>query len=558
VDARIAGGVVLVCVIVAVAGVLVYNYDFNNQGIDNNPTNTTNNDTANNDTTNTSTNQQALTLLPDIQPGPNPGPSPSPGPSPGPGPGPSPGPTPDPMDNIIALFDAYLTANYDQSLIPGMAVAIVRDGKIIYMKTLGVKDLASGEPVDKNTLFGIGSDTKSFTAVNVGQLVSAGLMSWDDPLSKFFSPSDFKLYSDYVTSNITIRDAFLHRSGLPAYDGDLIWAGFNQPYIDYILGKLRYRENNTEFRSTFQYNNLIYTLPGYATENVTGLTWNEFFETELLKKLGMTTATSSYSVFMNSSNHVTPYYLLSNGTMLPFEIIPDPVGPAGGLFISINEMTNWLKFQINGTGYYNGVKILNKAEFDETHRGQIKMNDLYSYGFGWAVADDNSSFTHSGALDAFKSMVTIYPSKGLGMAIITNGGDYGGAFKTALNTKFMDLLNGNETSDPWPALKNKTAKSLEPVPAPGGNSTLSLTQLVGVYTNEFYGNINVTSSNNTLFGYFGVNPRPFELVHWYNDTYKEPVLCNLLSFNNSTGNITLTLSLSEGDENATFNRTNST
>ncbi|HEY0196682.1 MAG TPA: DUF3471 domain-containing protein, partial [Methanobacterium sp.] len=108
------------------------------------------------------------------------------------------------------------------------------------------------------------------------------------------------------------------------------------------------------------------------------------------------------------------------------------------------------------------------------------------------------------------------------------------------------------------AVKNKTAESLKPVPAPGGNSTLSLNQLVGVYSNEFYGNINVTYTNNTLFGYFGINPRPFELVHWDNDTYKEPVLGNYLSFNNSTGNVTLTLKLSEGDENAIFNRTNST
>ncbi|NLJ39798.1 MAG: serine hydrolase, partial [Candidatus Atribacteria bacterium] len=186
-DDKVLGGIILIFVIVAgVGGVLFYNSDFNNPGVDNDTLNTTNNDTASNDITNTSTNQLALTLLPDNQPGSNPGPLPTPGPNPGPS------PDPDPMDSIIALFDAYLTANYDQSLIPSMAVAIVKDGKILYMKTLGVKDLASGEPVDKNTLFGIGSDTKSFTAVNVGQLVSAGLMSWDDPVSKFFSPSDFK------------------------------------------------------------------------------------------------------------------------------------------------------------------------------------------------------------------------------------------------------------------------------------------------------------------------------------------------------------------------------
>ncbi|TMS41190.1 MAG: serine hydrolase [Methanobacterium sp.] len=551
-DVRIVGGVVLVCVIVVVAGVLFYSNDFKtSEGNNNNTLNI-----SDNNTTNTSTNQMALTLIGDNQQV-NTNPSPNPNPNPGPGPTP-PKPTPDPMDHILSLFNSYLTSNYNQSLIPGMAVAIVEDGKIIYMKTLGVKDLTSGEKIDKNTLFGIGSNTKSFTAINVGQLVSAGLMSWDDPLSKFFSPLDFELYSDYVTSNITIRDAFLHRSGLPSLDGDLVWAGFNQPYVDYILGKLRYRENNTEFRSTFQYNNLIYVLPGYATEKVTNLTWNEFFKINLLEKLGMNTATTSYYEFLNSSNHVTPYYLLSNGTMLPFEVNPDSVAPAGGLFVSINEMTNWLKFQINGTGYYNRVKILNKTEFDETHKGQMYINDFYKYGLGWNVANDNSVIKHSGAIDAFRSQVTLYPSKVLGIVIITNGGDYGGAFRDALNSKFTDLVNGNETSDPWPVLKNKTAESLKPVPAPGGAATLSLNQLIGVYSNQFYGNINVTVSNSTLFGYFGVNPRPFELVHWDNDTYKDPVLGNYLSFDNDTGNVTLTLKLSEGDEKATFNRTNIT
>jgi CubicO group peptidase (beta-lactamase class C family) len=558
-DNKTLGGVIIIFVIiVGVTGVMFFNSTNPKTSGVNTLTVSTNNQTIKNNTTTTNNNfftlsNSVITLIPFSNDQSTPTPNPTP----------KPDPTPGSMDHILNLFDAYLTSNYDQSLIPGMAVVIVQNDKIIYRNTLGIKDLSSGEPIDENTLFGIGSNTKSFTAVNVGQLVSAGLMSWDDPLYKFFNASDFKLYSDYVTTNMTIRDAFLHRSGLPTYDGDLIWAGFNQPYLNFTLGKLRYRENNTQFRSTFQYNNLIYALPGYATESVTNMTWNEFFETNLLEKLGMTTATTSYYKFMNSSNHVTPYYLLSNGTMLPFEVNPDTIAPAGGLFVSINEMSNWLKFQINATGYYEGVKILNKTEFDETHTGQMKMNELYSYGFGWGIANDNSSFKHSGALDAFRSQVTIYPSKGLGIVINTNGGDYGGAFRTALNNKFMDLLGGNEISDPWPAEKNKTAESLKPVPPtpPIYNTTLPLSSFVGVYSNEFYGNINVTLSNNNLYGYFGVNPRPFELVHWNNNTFKDPVLGNYLTFNDSEGNVTqLTLKqLSEGvDETSIFNRTNST
>ncbi|NYB26961.1 MAG: serine hydrolase [Methanobacteriaceae archaeon] len=551
-DDKVLGGIILILVIVAgVAGVLFYNSDFNNPGTDNNTKNTTNNNTASNDTTNTSTDQLALTLLPVNQPGNNPGPSP--------GPSPGPGPSPDPMDNIISLFDAYLKANYDQSLVPGMAVVIVQDGKIIYMNTLGVRDLASGEPVDKNTLFGIGSNTKPFSATNIGQLVSKGLMSWDDPIAKYFSvPDEFQLYSDYVSNNITIRDALCHRSGLPALDGDLIWAGFNQPY-PYIMKNLRYRENSTPFRSTWQYNNLIYVIPSYAAARVAKTPWNELIKEDLLIPLGMRTSVTSYWDFLKTKNHAKPYYLLKNGTMMEYDIIPDSVGPAGSIYTSISEIANWLKFQIADTGYYNGVKILNKKELDETRTGQIKVNDQSQYGFGWGVLKDY--ITHAGGLDAFKSQVTVYPSKGLAIAVLANGGEYAGAYRTALDKKFRDLINGNYTSNPWSTQKKKAQDSLKPVPPtpPIIKPTLPLNGYTGTYSNKFYGNIKITTSNGALICYYGVDKHPFKLTHWNNNTYEEIVFNNYFEFSNiKKGKANqLTVKLSDSPENATFNRTKS-
>ncbi|MCC7557598.1 MAG: beta-lactamase family protein, partial [Methanobacteriaceae archaeon] len=329
-DNKVLGGVLIIFVmVVGVAGVMFFNStNPNTLGVIN-PIVSTNNQTMENNTTNTNNNflsssNSALTVIP-FSTGYNGRSAPTPSPSPTPGPD----PIPDPMNRIITLFDDYLTSNYDQSLMPGMAVVIVQDGKIIYMKTLGVKDLASGEPVDKNTLFGICSISKQFTSTNIAQLVDKGLMGWDDPIANYYSvPDEFLLYSDfYVSNNITIRDVLMHNSGLSRELGNEYPTYFNDSFSEAIF-KLRYVENATSFRSTYAYNSLIYALAGYSAAQANNTTWDELIKKDILDPLGMTTTTTSYWDFLNSPNHATPYKLLKNGTMVPYDIIPDPVGPA--------------------------------------------------------------------------------------------------------------------------------------------------------------------------------------------------------------------------------------
>ncbi len=125
------------------------------------------------------------------------------------------------MEHIISLFDQYIKSNYNQSLIPGMAVLIVQNDKILYMNCLGVKDLESKEPVDEDTLFGICSITKQFAATNIAQLVDEGLMNWKDPITDYYSyPDEFQLYSDEASEQITIHDCLIHRSGLGSESGN--------------------------------------------------------------------------------------------------------------------------------------------------------------------------------------------------------------------------------------------------------------------------------------------------------------------------------------------------
>ena len=566
-DVRIISGVILICGIVAIADVLFYNYDFNAPKL--NDTNTNTGNTTDNDITNTTQSTQlALTVLPDNQQGHNPSPSP------GPGPGPSPGPTPDPMDHIISLFNSYLTSNYNQSIIPGMAVAIVKDGKVIYMKTLGVKDLSSNEPVDKNTLFGICSISKQFTSTNIAQLVDARLMSWDDPISKYFRvPDEFLLYNDSsVSTNITIRDVLMHNSGLSRELGNEYPTYFNDSFSEAIF-KLRFVENSTTFRSTYAYNSLIYALGGYCAANANKTTWNKLIKEELLNPLGMTNTETSYWDFLNSPNHATPYKLLKNGTKVPYDIIPDPVGPAGSIYSSISEMAKWLKFQVADTGYYNGKKIVSKKELDETRTPQIDVTDSDAsygsqYGMGWFIEANNKDLPYyisrPGDSSDFHAQITVYPEKNLGIVILTNGGIYPTYFRSILDSKFRQLLVGNDDFDPWPTMKNYLDSIWKPeVPTPPlMNPTLPLSGYDGVYNNFVYGNITITSSADTLICHFGTNNQAYNLEHFNGDVFKDAYNDFTFNFTDISGvkanNLTVTLpDYTNAPANSTtmFNRT---
>ena len=441
---------------------------------------------------------------------------------------------------------------YPQTGIPGAAIVIVQNNSIIYENTLGVRDLASGAPVDSNTLFGIGSATKQFTSTNIAQLVGQGIMSWDDPVIKYYpNSSQFELYDTNVTDSITIRDCLTHRSGLPSYGGDENGEFFNYSY-PYDLYKLRYLQNSTPFRSTFQYNNMIYSLAGYCAAKATNTTWDNLIKGDLLDPLGMTDATSNYTDFINSPDHATPYTLLSNGTLRPWDMPVDFIGPAGTLDLSINDMATWLKFQINDTGIYNGQQIVSKTELDETRTGQINTTGAHftaygsEYGFGWFIGNNN--IDHGGNLLAFHSMVSIYPSQGLGIAILTNGGPYADAFRTSLYSKFSYLLNGDDTTDPWPAQQQVAETTLQPVLPPLNSSTPA--QPYSTYTGIYScvspdllasDNLTITTNNNnsSLICYYGNNSDSYDLKHWNDSVFTEPTNNLVIEFkdiNNSTSN----------------------
>jgi CubicO group peptidase (beta-lactamase class C family) len=525
VDNKVLSGIVLGFLIVVVAGAFLV---FNPLKSDNSPDNGmvgSVNQTGNNTTNNTGIlpSNSLITFIPlssgfniqssSISP-PNSGP-----------------PVTDPLDHIISLFDAYVNSIFPESGIPGSAIVIVKGDKVVYMNCLGVKNLASGEPVSPNTLFEIGSCSKAFTATNIAQLVSNGTLSWDDPISKYFPDiSEFQMYDSEVTGKLTIRDCLSHRSGQPAYSQDTEWMMFNDSYSR-MLYNLRYVKNDTPFNTTYAYNNIIYALAGYYASRATGITWSELIKEDLLNPLGMTSSTATVKDFFNSPDHATPYKLLSNGTLVPYHTASiDEVGPAGVLGCSISEMANWLKFQIADTGMYNGVQIVSKEDLDETRTGQIKYTDTIQYAMGWLVNDQ--LITHAGDTISSQTSVSVFLKEGIGIVSVTNAGPIGQDFNSAILAKLSLLLKGNEVTDPWIDYgykdQHKPAPFPDPVPPLVGPQALDT--YTGVYSNDFYGNITITVENNVLKCYYGYNTQSNDLKHWNDSVFLDPIFDMPLEF----------------------------
>ncbi len=547
-NTRILGALIVIVAVSAVAGVLIFNnINPKTMGISN-PIildNQMGNITPSNNNTDDSSNY-LLALIPyswryNNQHYPSPSPTPS--------------PTPDPMDHIISLFDAYLKSTFNQSLTPGMAVVIVKNDKIIYLNTLGVKDMASGANVAKDTLFEINSNTKPFAGANIAQYVSSGLMSWDDKISEYFNESEFKLYDDNVTNNITIRDLLLMRSGLPKYSGDEL-ATFNDNSFSDTLYKFRYYKNNTPFQSKFQYNNVLYSIPAYCAARANNESWDDMIKNDLLIPLGMTNAVTNLTDLINSPDHTKAYIHYLNGDLIETPLFSEDWDkPAGSISCSISEIANWLKFQIADTGYYNGVQIMNKSTLDETRTGQIDKGNGNKYGFGWSVGQDY--ITHSGASYASFSSMKIYLSKGLGIAIFANEAQYGTNYTLALTAKLDDLLNGIDNSDPW---KKQDLTPITPSPPP-----CPLTAYIGVYSNGLFGNINVTQNNSNLVCYYGNSSQPYTL-EYTSGSFNDFINARNFEFeDNSSGSYQQlhvedlnNYTVHPFEEYSLFNRTNST
>jgi CubicO group peptidase (beta-lactamase class C family) len=360
-------------------------------------------------------------------------------------------------------FDTFITKTMEEWKVPGLGISIVKDGKVIFSKGFGFRDVKKGLRVTPKTLFAIGSCSKAFTAVTMGILVDKGKLDWNKPVREYL-PS-FKLKDPFATERMTPLDLVCHRSGLPRHD--FVWYGSSATRQE-IIDRLQYLEPSRDFRTTFQYQNLMFVTAGYVVGKVAGTTWEKFVRNRIFKPLGMNDSNFSVKDSKKTPDFALPYVEKDDKVIkIPFRNI-DAVGPAGSINSDVTDMANWLLLNLN-KGKFGEKQIISEKSLKEIHSPQMISSKSYiydevfysTYGMGWGITSyrGHLMLSHGGGIDGFTARVTFMPRDNIGMVILTNKG--GTSLPGIVAYNAYDRLLGLDQI-PWnKRIKEQTDKARE-------------------------------------------------------------------------------------------------
>ena len=242
-------------------------------------------------------------------------------------------------------FDNFVNSVLRAFEVPGASVAIVKDGKVLLAKGYGVRKLGDPAPVDAETLFGIASNTKAFTATALGMLVEEGKIEWDAPVVRYLPA--FALSDPFVTHELTVRDLLVHRSGLGLGAGDLLWWPPSTYNRKEIAQRLRYIPLATSFRSAYAYDNVLYLVAGELIETMSGMSWEDFVTRRILTPLGMTGSNVHHSAAGHGGNVATTHAPVDGKVRVIAPFASDNTNPAGGINAGANDMAKWMIAQLD-------------------------------------------------------------------------------------------------------------------------------------------------------------------------------------------------------------------
>ncbi|WP_370898903.1 serine hydrolase [Chryseobacterium gossypii] len=353
---------------------------------------------------------------------------------------------------VVALFNAQIEEKKLDGLIqntlktfdvPGMSVGIVKDGKIIYSKGFGVRSLVTKQPMDENTLVGIASNSKGFTCTALTILADEGKLDWDDKVSKYIP--EFQMYDPYVSQNVTIKDLVTHRAGLGLGQGDLMFfpEGGSLTVND-IIHNVRYLKPENPFRTTLDYNNIMFIVAGEVIHRVSGLSWAEFIEQRIMKPVGMTSSFGSYSRAKAVANKIDAHAPVDGKAIAVPHDWSETANAAGGIMSNIKDMSTWAEFLLNNFTTKEGKKLVSDKQIQQLWSLQIPDTvapknpydtSFYGYGMGWFLSDVKGykQIQHTGGLIGTVTQFTLIPDLKLGIIVLTNQ-QSGTAFNTITNT----------------------------------------------------------------------------------------------------------------------------
>jgi len=375
-------------------------------------------------------------------------------------------------------FDDFVRATMEDWKVPGLALAVVVDHALVLCAGYGRRDVDAGLDVTPRTLFPIASATKAFTTMSLALLADEGTLDWDTPVREYLP--GFRLYDPVATERMTPRDLVTHRSGLPRHDR--VWYRSTASRGE-LYKRLRYLEPSADFRTVIQYNNLMFMTAGYLAGQLAGSSWEELVRTRIFAPLGMAGSLFTGPSVAAVADRAAPYKKnLDTGLV---ELIPayvvsqeleldDPLGPAGSICATAEDMARWLLLHLND-GRHGDVQVVSRAQLDTMHAPQVVFPSGIGsfaetphnhYALGWFVEPYRGAnvIHHGGNIDGFTALVTFMPERGAGAVILMNMN--GSPVREILANNLYDRLLGLDEID-WGGRYHKLWDEMEGALAQG-------------------------------------------------------------------------------------------
>ncbi len=417
-------------------------------------------------------------------------------------------------------FDKLATDTITSWQIPGLAVAVVQNDRVVYLKGFGLKEVGKTDLVTPDTLFEIASTTKAFTATAMALLVDQKKLDWDDPVRKYVEY--FHLDDPCADAMVTLRDIVSQRTGLTRHDELWDYTDWNREQVIRSVGSVKLTKS---FRSTYLYQNIMFALAGEVVAAASKMPWEDFIRTQIFEPLGMMHTRISFADW-NASQHAVGHRFDSATQRVSIEPYMDytRIAPAGQIKSSARDMAQWLRFQL-AAGTIDGKRLISPEALEETRTPQTVIRlegigkeanpetNLEAYGLGWVVQDYRGQklVAHAGAINGFRTHVALLPKQNAGVVVMVNVGR--GLAPLALRNGILDRLLGAPARD-WNALlleidrkgdAEAKAKKKEREAKRHLNTAPSreLQAYAGAYTNPAYGTATVTNDSHGL------------TLHWY-------------------------------------------
>lgn len=439
----------------------------------------------------------------------------------------SPRHSPDPTRGL----DTFIRRAMADYAVPGASVAVVKDGKAIFLRGYGVRRLGEAAPVNPDTVFQIASDTKTFTAAALAALVGEGRLGWDDEVATHLP--EFALYDPYPTRHATIRDLLAHRTGLPAFTGDLLGEeGYDR--IE-VLRRIRFVRPGASFRERALYSNLGFFAAGEVAARVTGSSWNDVVDSRLLKPLGMIRSATSVLTAPKDDNRSGTYGRIGGR----IQAIPAShqivMGAAGSMVSTASDVSRYMRMLLGG-GQIDGKPVLKAETVDEMFEpsivSEISFTELppisqetgfgYSMGWGYYYFHGSKVLEKGGALDGVRAIIVLVPERQLGIAVLANLNLT--ALPEAIRAYVLEQELGAASANTQAQIlqKQKTFDAMmEPDAAPTnpGRASVPLADYAGTYESEVYGRFELTAAGDGLAIAAGPGAYAGKLRHFSRDTF---------------------------------------